>query len=137
MLQIPIRIDYKQGHETVSKVVVKRTNTIKPIYCDYKNQFNLFYYNNKSLFICLLADALLADLQNSVPGQPAQQPPRHHNYSPVNSNSGAQNGSSPGYGSVRPKQQAVSPASVNKPRVLSLKWRQFLSLASLIMWGDP
>lgn len=58
--------------------------------------------------LLFLADALLADLQNSVPGQPAKDPPRH-NFSPVNGQSGA----SPGYGSVRPKQQAASPTSVS------------------------
>ncbi|XP_055836678.1 leupaxin isoform X2 [Episyrphus balteatus] len=48
-------------------------------------------------------DALLADLQNSVPGQ--------HKYQPMASSTNYQQnyGGTPGYGSVRPKQTSVSP----------------------------
>lgn len=73
-------------------------------FADNKSGFNRF---DCFLSPSLNLDALLADLQNSVPGQP-QQPAHHHNYSPVN---GGHNGASPGYGSVR--KQAASPTSVS------------------------
>lgn len=65
----------------------------------------------RAFVLCVSPDALLADLQNSVPGQP-QQPPAHHHYPPLNGGGAQnQNGASPGYGSVR--KQAASPTSVS------------------------
>lgn len=98
---------------------------------------NLFKWPTCNYHSCFFSptDALLADLQNSVPGQPAQQQSRHHNYSPVNSN-GVQNGASPGYGSVRPKPpQANSPTSVsNRIIIIILTGTTKVKIRRAMVW---
>lgn len=67
-----------------------------------------------SLALSVFADALLADLQNSVPGQAAQQPqPQYGTVQPKQQQQQQFVDNTPGYGSLRGKAQ---------PKVVSSKW---------------